>query len=735
MKKALFTLMITLFVLMITTNSVQASEQKSFGDVTYKIVTLENGKQEVHITGLTTHKNSIVIPEKIEGLPVVELVDQALYMDRSDYASDGTYSEWDLPGYKDLFITDIKLPKTLKRIGDRALANHMIEKISLPEGLEEIGYMAFASNDLTTIAVPKSVKKIGGNIVKGNPIKTYSVPPSFEKSESKKSGNFLYEKFSHNGKTEIRITGHAFKKAQTKITVPSQIGGFPVTEIGDYAFAHESSVLGHDTGYSPQFFKEVVLPETIRVIGDHALSGVYYDNNNRDFTLPRDLEVIGDYAFKDNFITNKGKNLKLPAKLKSIGEAAFQGNRLKAVTIPSTVASIGKYAFENNSLTDVTVGSNVKHIAAGAFRGNEISTLTLPKQLDSIGAEAFAYNKLRRLILPSSVKSIGDFAFTYNVLEDVVLPAGLQSIGEGAFIENKLTVLKVPGEVKNLPFNVIAENPLQAIILQGSSTKVLSYTATRRIYEMKYYNVMEKLDNVYVDKNFKEIWSNWDKVNSEPGILYVTWKGKEPVVYEGDIDVPVDEKQEIPNGEQPVTEKPVPSNRPFSDTENHWAKDTIADFVARGIISGYPDGTFRPNAPMQRKHVASILVKVYDLKPALAPVEFKDVTSNHPNQEAISKLQQAGVIHGSDGLFRPNETLTRGQMAKILVLASNFTPGGQKTFPDVPRTYWAHDYIAALADLNIVGGSNGQFNPNGAVTRGQFVGMLDKTLKVMENKQ
>lgn len=734
LKKSLFILMFTLFVVMIGTNPVQAAEQKSFGDVTYKIITLENGNQEVHITGLTTHKNHIVIPEKIEGLPVVELVDQALYMDRSDYASDGTYSEWDMPGYKDLFITDIQLPKTLKRIGDNALANHMIEKISLPEGLEEIGYMAFANNHLTTIAVPKSVKKIGGNIVKGNPIKTYSVPPSFEQSESKKSGNFLYEKFSRNGKTEIRITGHAFKKAQTKVTVPNQIGGFPVTEIGNYAFANESSVLGHDTSYSVPFIKEVVLPDTIRVIGDHALSGVYYDNNNRDFTLPRGLEVIGDYAFKDNFITNKGNNLKFPAKLKNIGKGAFQGNRLKAVTIPSTVESIGKYAFENNSLTDVIIGSNVKHIAAGAFRGNEISNLTLPKQLNSIGAEAFAYNKLRKLILPSTVKTIGDFAFTYNVLEDVTLPAGLQTMGDGVFIENKLTVLKVPDEVKNLPFNVIAENPLQAIILQGSSTKILSYTATRRIYETKYYAVMDKLDKVYMDKNFKEVWSNWDKVNSNPAILYVTWKGKEPVVYEGDADIPIEENEDGPKEELPATEQPVQTDRSFSDTENYWAKDTINDFVARGIISGYPDGTFRPNAPMQRKHVASILVKVYELEPKLASVEFKDVTLNHPNYNAISKLQQAGVIHGSDGLFRPNETLTRGQMAKILVLASNFTPGGQKTFPDVPSTYWAHDYIAALADLNIVGGSNGLFNPNGAVTRGQFVGMLDKALKVMGNK-
>ncbi|MEK4129216.1 leucine-rich repeat protein [Solibacillus sp. FSL W8-0474] len=734
MKKTFLTSLFTLLIMMVVTIPVQAAEQKSFGDVTYKIVTLENGKQEVHITGLTNHKNRIVVPEKIEGLPVVELIDRALYTDRSDYASDGTYSEWDIPGYKDLFITEIELPKTLKRIGDGALASHLIEKISLPEGLEEIGHMAFANNNLTSIAIPKSVKKIGGNIVSGNRIKTYSLPPSFKKPESKKVGNFLYVKFTHNGKPEIRVTGHTFKKAQTKIIVPNQIDGLPVTEIDDYAFAYSSSLLGHEFDFSRPFIKEVVLPNTVRVIGDHALSGVYYDNNNRDFTLPRDLEVIGDYAFKGNYITNKGNSLKLPAKLKSIGKGAFHQNRLEAVTIPSTVTSIGKYAFEYNILKNVTIGDNVKNLEAGVFRGNQISNLKLPKQLNSIGAEAFAHNELRKLILPSTVKSIGDFAFMYNRLEEATLPTSLHTIGDGTFANNKLTVLKVPGEVKNLPFNVVIDNPLQAIVLQGSATKILSYTATSRNYRTDYYKVMEKVDQLYTDKNFTEIWSNWDTVITKPTTLYVTWKGQERVVYEGEAEAPVNDEKEKddPKIEQPATDQPAQSSRSFSDTENYWAKDTIADFVAKGIISGYPDGTFRPNDPMQRKHVASILEKVYELKSKSAPVDFKDVTANHPNYAAISKLQQAGVIHGADGLFRPNDTLTRGQMAKILVLASNFTPGGQKTFPDVPRTYWAYDYIAALADLNIVGGSNGQFNPNGAVTRGQFVGMLDKALKVME---
>lgn len=131
---------------------------------------------------------------------------------------------------------------------------------------------------------------------------------------------------------------------------------------------------------------------------------------------------------------------------------------------------------------------------------------------------------------------------------------------------------------------------------------------------------------------------------------------------------------------------------------------------------------FRPNELMKRKHVAAIMAKVNELK-ATRPVEaFSDVKQTHPNYEAITKLQQAGVIHGSDGKFRSEETLTRGQMAEILVLASGFTQGGSTTFTDITPSYWGYDYITILADLGVVSDDKGKYKPNAPVTREQFVG-------------
>ncbi|MER2107489.1 MAG: leucine-rich repeat domain-containing protein [Solibacillus sp.] len=227
MKKHLFTLLLILLAVIMMQPQAQAAEQKASQDVTYKIVTLKNGAREVHITGVVTMKNQIVIPAKIEGLPVTEIVDRAFYMDRSDYASDGTYDPNDFPGYSDLFITTVTLPNTLKRIGDEAFLNHRISNITLPSNLQEIGYAAFAGNNLTSITVPSSVKKIGGDLVRGNPIKTHTLPKQFKKPESKAFGQLLYVTFTHNGKKEVRITGHTYKTEQTKITIPATINKMP----------------------------------------------------------------------------------------------------------------------------------------------------------------------------------------------------------------------------------------------------------------------------------------------------------------------------------------------------------------------------------------------------------------------------------------------------------------------------------------------------------------------------
>ena len=166
----------------------------------------------------------------------------------------------------------------------------------------------------------------------------------------------------------------------------------------------------------------------------------------------------------------------------------------------------------------------------------------------------------------------------------------------------------------------------------------------------------------------------------------------------------------------------------FNDISTNWAKDMIEDIAARGIITGYPDGSFRPNAPIKREHMAVMFARAFELTPKRDAVSFSDVPMSHPYYEAITRLQQAGVIDGSNGEFNPSESLTRAQLAKILVLTFGITSGGTRTFKDVSTTHWSYDYIAALADKGIALGNNGNFKPDEPVTRAQFVAFLYRAM-------
>ncbi|MEG0473331.1 MAG: S-layer homology domain-containing protein, partial [Solibacillus sp.] len=198
-----------------------------------------------------------------------------------------------------------------------------------------------------------------------------------------------------------------------------------------------------------------------------------------------------------------------------------------------------------------------------------------------------------------------------------------------------------------------------------------------------------------------------------------------PTPIEPTKPVPIPEEPKQP--EMPEEQKPSIT---FNDISTNWAKDMIEDIAARGIITGYPDGSFRPNEPIKREHVAVMFARTFELAAQREAVSFSDVSTSHPYYEAITKLQQAGIIDGSDGAFNPNESLTRAQLAKILVLAFGLTPGGTSTFQDVPTTHWSHDYIAVLADVGIALGDNGNFKPNEPVTRAQFAAFLYRALNL-----
>ncbi|GGD91312.1 hypothetical protein GCM10010911_57520 [Paenibacillus nasutitermitis] len=184
-----------------------------------------------------------------------------------------------------------------------------------------------------------------------------------------------------------------------------------------------------------------------------------------------------------------------------------------------------------------------------------------------------------------------------------------------------------------------------------------------------------------------------------------------------------------------VPDKAVPS---FSDISGYWAEANIKLAVSNGIVSGYPDGTFKPKSTVTRAEFAVMLMNT--LKPqaeATAPLTFTDSAKIGAwAQDAVAQAVQAGYIKGyEDGTFRPSAEITRAEMAAILakVLGQPAEEAAGTSFADdtdIPK--WARSSVALVQQQGIIQGkSNNRFAPDDHATRAEAVTVL---LKVLDQK-
>ena len=177
----------------------------------------------------------------------------------------------------------------------------------------------------------------------------------------------------------------------------------------------------------------------------------------------------------------------------------------------------------------------------------------------------------------------------------------------------------------------------------------------------------------------------------------------------------------------------------FTDLpDNNSLAPIVEELNDHGIVSGYPDGTYRPNAKMERQHVAALLARAVPLPAVKEQRYFKDVLVTHRNFADILALQRAGVIDGTaHGYFQPKGQITRAQMAKMLAQAFDLKNNGKShPFKDVPNNHWANGPISALYANGIAAGnSHGNFQPEGIVTRGEYARFLHRALLLQGNGQ
>ncbi len=169
-----------------------------------------------------------------------------------------------------------------------------------------------------------------------------------------------------------------------------------------------------------------------------------------------------------------------------------------------------------------------------------------------------------------------------------------------------------------------------------------------------------------------------------------------------------------------------------TDTNGHWAESTINKWTASGYISGYPDGTFRPNNAISRAEFVTLANKAFSYNVPTS-ISFKDLDTSHWAYSEIQKGVSAGYIKGdAAGTFRPGAAVTRQEaavmMAQIKQLQQNANSALSYTdYNSIAN--WAKPYVGAVSNVKIMQGfPNGAFRPQTSMTRAEAVTALENAI-------
>ena len=173
----------------------------------------------------------------------------------------------------------------------------------------------------------------------------------------------------------------------------------------------------------------------------------------------------------------------------------------------------------------------------------------------------------------------------------------------------------------------------------------------------------------------------------------------------------------------------------FSDIEKHWAKEYIEYGVEQGYISGYEDGTFKPDKTVTRAEFSKMINNASGITATgTAKADFTDVVKTEWYFGEVQKAENAGYITGySDGTFKPSNPVTRQEAAVILsriVLPVKERADVTKFADNKSIDSWANDAIAMIAAKGYIkGDEKGNFNPKGALTRSQAAKLICEFVK------
>ena len=335
---------------------------------------VENNGQ-ITITGRRGRATDVVIPERINGMPVVAIGYRAFFINRGNHR-----------------LTSLTIPNSVTHIGNRAFQGNRLTSLAIPNGVTHIGYRAFQGNRLTSLTIPNGVIYIGYRAFYRNRLTSLTIPNSVTYIGNRAFyRNRLTSLTIPNGVTYI--ARRAFAQNQlTSITIPNS-----VTHIGNYAF-YENRLTS------------LTIPNGVTYIARRAFAA----NQLTSVTIPNGVTYIGYRAFYRNQLTR----VTIPNGVIYIGYRAFYGNRLTSVSVPNNT-SVGNRAFGRATVT------RSGYVQAGSVvLANDAIDAILTRAIDDVSRGLATASRIAILDVSSSVGERGMAEFVTGELELILWRRG-----------------------------------------------------------------------------------------------------------------------------------------------------------------------------------------------------------------------------------------------------------------------------------------------------------------------
>ncbi|QNK55859.1 leucine-rich repeat protein [Paenibacillus sp. PAMC21692] len=672
-------------------------------------VILHEGLQTIDAVAFATNDISeIEIPASVSSMGMNAFRENGLTKLK---LNEGQLEEIGYGSFSDNAITEVEIPKTVKSIAHAAFRDNALNKVILNEGLETIWYSAFENNALTAIVIPSTVDLIRGNAFYNNDLAYAVIPPSVTTIER--------DAFSEN-RPDFTIIGSPGSPAHNyaiEFNIPFiDAATIPLPDIRfapdgqDWARTASTTVSGDDYG--------IFNLKYIWTITDLEPAP---EAEWRSFESGDEIEQSSE---GESFLHVQGFLLDRAA--------AWRSERFRLDRTPPTLSvemttgpSAAPYLNDTWNASPVTVHATasdslgeIREIvveteydsqsSAAAYPGNTYSANTYSATfaangtyqlkitaIDQAGNVSAAEQHIVKInITPPSYEKSGN-----AWLKELIVSTGeLAPVFSGDVSEYNL---RIDPDVQSITMTMLPDHALASTSLGGQALGS---------------------GRVKADISLEEEADLFEIVVTAENGTKRTYK----ILLERD------------EAELPPSEAACSKPSAFTDIAGHWGKPSIIEASCRGIVQGYSDGSFGPDHRVTRAEFTLMMAALFQWESVESVPMFGDMAGkDHWAEQAISQAANSFIVTGyPDGTFRPEATITRAEMAVMIAkalelptdadLLSDFTDNEQ-----IPA--WAKGAVASIRQLEIViGRGDNRFVPGGAATRAEATVML---LRIAEIKK